>query len=91
MEEFIFLPCLANPNLVSGRSGQHVGKSRKAGRGKRRMLPAFRHRVRPRTLMTSIRIPFHVALHVADVDVFQSWLLDLNSSDIRPLLEFSHF
>jgi hypothetical protein len=57
----------------------------------RRMLPAFHHRVRPRTLMASIGISLHVTLHVANINVFQRWLLDFNGSDIGSLLKLSHF
>ena len=56
----------------------------------RRMLPAFHHRVRPRTVMTSVGTSFHFALHVANINVFQRWLFDFNGSDIRPLLKLSH-
>lgn len=55
------------------------------------MLPAFHHRVRPRTLVISVGVTFYVTLHVANVNVFQRWLLDLDSSDIGTLPEFGHF
>lgn len=81
---------LAKPVAHSGNQ-QPDCLGEKAGRGKKRMLPAFHHRVRPRTLMTSIGIPFDIALHIADINVFQRWLFDFDSSDVCPLLKLGHF
>lgn len=80
-----------SPNTLKMSAWKHSQQPEKAGRGKRRMLPAFHHRVRPRTLMTSVEIPFYFTLHVADINVFQRWLPDFNGPNICPLLKLGHF
>lgn len=87
-----FCPALQPRARSLGRSGQHISNSKlkKPDAEFRRMLPAFHHRVRPRTLVTSVGIAFHVTLHVAHVNVFQRRLPDFDGSDVWALLEFSN-
>ena len=84
------ISALAKPMHTQVINSQTVSV-KKPDAEKRRMLPAFHHRVRPRTLMTSVGISFDVTLHVADINVFQSRLFDFDSSDVCSLLKLCHF